>query len=125
VTVGYERVRGLRDVGQRRGGTYEANKSKTMSVPVSRLYRAWMARDRKQWLPGIDLAIRTSVPGKSLRITWPDGTSVQVYFLAKGRSKSSVAVQHTGLPSASEREAYREFWGERLQAMAELLSGKG
>ena len=29
VTVGYERIRGLRDKGQRRGGGYEAGKSRT------------------------------------------------------------------------------------------------
>ncbi len=33
VTVGYERIRGLRDVGQRRGGSYEASKSKTVAAP--------------------------------------------------------------------------------------------
>lgn len=123
VTVGYERIRGLRDVGQRRGGSYEANKSKTMPVAVDRLYRAWMARGRKRWLPGIDLAIRASVPEKSLRITWPDGTSVHATFLDKGRSKSSVAVQHAGLPSAAVREARKEYWGERLQALADMLAG--
>src|SRR5690349_12709262 len=31
VTVGYERIRGLRDHGQRRGGAYEASKSRTFA----------------------------------------------------------------------------------------------
>ena len=39
VTVGYERIKGLRDVGQRRGGAYEASKSRTFAVPLARLYR--------------------------------------------------------------------------------------
>ena len=39
VAVGYERIRGLREVGQRRSGEYEANRSKTMPVPVERLSR--------------------------------------------------------------------------------------
>ena len=41
VTVAYERIRGLRDVGQRRGGTYDVNKSKTVAVPLAKLYRAF------------------------------------------------------------------------------------
>src|SRR5215470_4635421 len=41
VTVGYERIRGLRAVGQRRDGSFEASKSKTFAVPLNRLYRAW------------------------------------------------------------------------------------
>lgn len=40
VTVGYERIRGLREIGQRRGGSYEATKSRTFPVPVTRLYAA-------------------------------------------------------------------------------------
>ena len=38
VTVGYERIKGLRAVGQRRDGTFEANKSRTFAVPLARLY---------------------------------------------------------------------------------------
>ena len=41
VTVGYERIKGLRAIGQRRGGGYEASKSKVFAVPVARLYRAF------------------------------------------------------------------------------------
>jgi hypothetical protein len=41
VTVAYEQARGLRDPGQRRGGLYEANASKTVAVPVERLYEAF------------------------------------------------------------------------------------
>src|SRR6185295_8240868 len=38
VTVGYERIKGLRQIGQRRDGGFEVNKSKTVAVPLSRLY---------------------------------------------------------------------------------------
>ena len=41
VTVSYERIRGLRDIGQRRGGKYDANKSKTFAAPISQLYAAF------------------------------------------------------------------------------------
>ena len=41
VTVGYERIKGLRAVGQRRDGSFEANKSRTFAVPLVRLYRAF------------------------------------------------------------------------------------
>src|SRR5688572_29094756 len=41
VTVGYERIKGLRAIGQRRDGSYEANKSRTFDVPISTLFEAW------------------------------------------------------------------------------------
>src|SRR5213594_2728845 len=34
VTVGYERIKGLRAIGQRRGGGFEATKSKTFALPA-------------------------------------------------------------------------------------------
>jgi hypothetical protein len=34
VTVGYERIKGLRARGQRRDGSYEATKSRTFNVPI-------------------------------------------------------------------------------------------
>ena len=51
VTVGYERIKGLRARGQRRDGTYEASKSRTYHVPVETLFDAWAnasVRDRER-----------------------------------------------------------------------------
>ena len=123
VTVGYERIRGLREIGQRRTtGKFESNKSKTFSVPVSKLYKAWsVKRTRDRWLPDVDITVRTSTKDKSMRITWPDGTSVHAYFTDKGPEKSSVAVQHVGLPSKKELAERKEYWAERLGALGEVL----
>lgn len=125
VTVGYERIRGLRDVGQRRGGGYDVNKSKTIAVPVGRLYRTFsVARTRGRWLQGVTPSVRTVRPEKSIRFTWPDGTTVQAYFTAKGEKRSQVSVQHSGLSSKAEAARIRAWWTERLAALAALLSGR-
>ena len=124
VTVSYERVRGLRDVGQRRStGTYDANKSKTFPVPIAELYRAFsLKRTRQRWLPEVELNIRRANRDKSMRITWDDGTSVSVYFWPKSDAKSQVQIQHGKLASKEEVERRKAFWGERLAALAELLT---
>ncbi len=122
VTVGYERIKGLREKGQRRGGGYEASKSKTFSVPVSRLYAAWKdGRLRKKWLPETKLVIRAAQQDRSLRITWPDGTSVACWFVSKGSAKSSVQVQHTKLATKADTEVRKAYWAERLAALGEVL----
>ncbi|HXV62387.1 MAG TPA: hypothetical protein VEK15_16920 [Vicinamibacteria bacterium] len=122
VTVGYERIRGLREIGQRRGGTYDANKSKTFSAPIAAVYRAFsVTRTRKSWLSGIDIRVRTSMPRKSMRIMWEDGTRVSVYFVAKGPKKTQVAIQHEGLSTKSAATRRKEYWTERLEALALLL----
>lgn len=122
VTVGYERIHGLRATGQRLDGAYEVSKSRTFPVPVARLYRAWKEpRTRAKWLPGIALTIRTATPDKSMRITWPDGTSVAAWFVAKGAAKSQVAVAHSKLAGKADAEARKAYWGERLRVLAEVL----
>jgi hypothetical protein len=121
VTVGYERIRGLRDVGQRRGGGYEVSKTKTVPVAVGRLYEAFaVARSRRVWLPHA-LTIRTSRRARSMRAVWPDGTRVSLTFLDKGPAKSAVAVQHGGLATRDDADRLRSFWGERLEALARWL----
>jgi hypothetical protein len=122
VTVGYERIRGLRDVGQRRGGDYETNKSKTVGVPLARLFDAFLdARQRRKWLGAVDLEIRRATANKTMRITWDDATNVQVQFTAKGPDKSQVAIQHGKIASKSRAEELKRYWTEKLDGLAKQL----
>lgn len=122
VTVGYERIKGLREVGQRRDGSFEASKSRTFPVPLSRLYRAFNhAPTRARWLPDVDLAVRTAVRDKSMRITWPDHTTVDAWFLDKGERKSQVALAHAKLPDRSAVNRMKQYWAQRLDVLRDLL----
>jgi hypothetical protein len=123
VTVGYERIKGLRAVGQRRDGWFEANKSKTFAVPLAQLYGAFHdAHTRARWLPGVDLTVRTATRDRSMRITWPDQTSVVVGFERKGPAKSLVALTHGKLPNRDSIARMKAYWGERLGALEEVLT---
>jgi len=123
VTVGYERIKGLRAIGQRRDGGFEASKSKVLAAPVARLYRAFSdRRARARWLPGVALTVRTATRDKSMRITWPDGTSVEVYFTRKGPAKSQVSVQHRKLADRGAATRMKAYWAERLAALADRLA---
>jgi hypothetical protein len=122
VTVGYERIKGLRARGQRRDGSYEATKSRTFGVPVATLFDAWAnARRRQAWLDE-RVTIRTATAPKSMRIGWSDGSIIAVGFYAKGASKSSVAVQHAKLPDRDSAERLKQFWTERLDALRDSLA---
>jgi uncharacterized protein YndB with AHSA1/START domain len=124
VTVGYERIKGLRAIGQRRDGSFEISKSKTLAAPLQRLYHAFAdPRTRARWLPGLALTVRTATREKSMRITWPDGTSVEVGFTSKGPGKSHVALTHAKLPERNSVARMKQFWTERLDGLEELLSG--
>jgi uncharacterized protein YndB with AHSA1/START domain len=122
VTVGYERIKGLRERGQRRSGDYEATRSRTIDAAVSRVFRAFTHRPtRTRWLPEVELVIRRATPNRSVRITWPDGSSVEALFATKGRSRSQVQIQHGKLPSREAADRMKAFWSERLDALVELL----
>jgi hypothetical protein len=122
VTVGYERIKGLRDIGQRRGGGYEAGKSKTFPVPLARLYGAFSdPENRERWLPGVELEVRNATEERSMRITWEDDTSVGLRFTAKGDAKSHVQIEHGKLATKKEAEAKKAYWAERLAVFGELL----
>ena len=124
VTVGYERIRGLRAMGQRRGGSFEASKSKTLSASATDVFRAFVdEKRRRQWLD-VELVVRKASPPKSVRITWTDGTNVEVWITPKGDARAVVAIAHGKLASQAAAAGAKAFWGERLEALAALLGGR-
>lgn len=119
VTVGYEQERGLRDKHQKPSG-YEISVSRTVPVAIDALYAAWLDEDRGRWLDE-DLVIRKATPNRTMRITWPDQTNLEVHFVAKGEAKSQVVVQHGKLADADAAARMKSYWTEALQRLrAEL-----
>ncbi|HLU39906.1 MAG TPA: hypothetical protein VK081_11005 [Planctomycetota bacterium] len=122
VTVGYERIRGLRERGQRRQGAWEVNKAKTVPVPVAALYAACAPAARRRWLGSVQPTARKATANKSMRFAWPDGTLVEFNFWAKGPNKSQITVTHHKLATREAAEEARAFWAERLGALAAQLA---
>ena len=124
VTVGYERLRGMRARGQRMDGSWEATKSRTFDVPLDALFQAWSdGKVRKRWLGEPAAKVRTATAPKSMRLQFPDGTIVAIGFYERGKSKSVAAVQHTKLPDGESAQRMKSFWGESMDTLAELLEG--
>ena len=122
VTVGYERIRGLRAVGQGRDGRFNAGKSRTFPVGASTLFA--MAKDprrRGTWLPDGPVKVRTAVTDKSVRFDWHDGTQVILHLTPKGPAKTTLTVEHAKLSNKSDVARSKEFWHERLDALGDAL----
>jgi len=123
VTVGYEQARGLREPGQDRDGTYTANTTRTIGVPVGRVFAAFAdARLRRRWLPQ-RVAVRSATADKYFRADWGDGTRIDVGFAAKGSGRAQVAVAHQRIVSAEVAAEVKAAWTERLLALKKLLEG--
>jgi hypothetical protein len=125
VTVGYERIKGLRDRGQRRDGAYEVGKTRTFSVPVNTLFEAWAENAmRRQWLDTVEVGVRTATRPKSIRLQWPDGTIVVVGFTPKGNAKSAASLVHTKLRDRAAADKAKGYWSDRLDALASLFAAR-
>lgn len=123
VTVGYEQARGLRRVNQKADG-FVATVSRTVAVPISALFAAWDDGRRGDWLPDA-IEVRRATKNKSMRITWPDGSGVDVNFYDKGGSKAVVAIEQGKLPDEGAVAAVKQLWGSTLDRLKSTLEGKG
>lgn len=122
VTVGYERIRGLREKGAQRDGTCEVNKSKTVNVSIADAYRAFaIKRNRLRWLD-VDVTVRKSTSRTSVRWTLPDGAPVEVYFWEKGPAKTQVQLQQRKVPNKTVAGEVRAAWTARLDALVRHLT---
>ncbi len=118
VTVGYEQARGRREMNMSCRGDFQGSVSRTINAPVGTLYAAWKdARLRRAWLGSQSFTVRKATENKSLRITWPDETHVEVNFYAKAPDKSQVAVQHGKLAKASDVARVKKLWTAALNKL--------
>ena len=129
ITVSYERARGLRVKNQKCDGSFSANLSRTVAVPLDRLYETWAnAELQRKWFPGAPLQVRKATKNKSLRIAWKGGESrVTVDFTSKGAAKSQVTLGHEKLSDLAAVDKMKKFWGEALERMKmkTTLAGPG
>lgn len=124
IAVQYEQARGMRAPGQRWDGSFAATAAKTIAASVGRVHHAFAdASARGQWLPDMNLRVRTSRPGKSLRADCDDGSRIEVTFVAQSAVKCQVRVEHQRLPDAAAVPTAKEFWRARLAVLKEQLEG--
>ncbi len=118
IASSYERARGLRERGEKDDG-YAITASRTVGVSVERLYDAVVDESlRARWLPDGQLSERTATKPKSARFDWDeDQTRVNVTFLAKGENKSTIALEHRRMASATEAERMKNYWRARFAAL--------
>ena len=122
IAVGYEQARGLRKPRQTPLG-FAASVTRTIAVPVSALYVAWEEGRRGEWLPDA-IEVRRATKNKSMKITWPDGSGVDVNFYAKGGEKAVVAIEQSKLPDEGAVEAVKQLWSSTLDRLKSTLEGR-
>jgi uncharacterized protein YndB with AHSA1/START domain len=124
VTVGYERIKGLRVKNQKADG-FEVSASKTVAVDAVVALEAFTdAKRLKTWF-GKTMKLRTSNAGKSARFDAPEETGcggvVSLWLTAKAADKTSVALQHSQLADEASVETMRAYWKAALDRYKSYL----
>lgn len=122
IAVAYEKARGLRETHEHADG-YSVSASKTIAAGAEAVFAAWQDEaTRTRWLAD-QMTIRKATPPKSLRITWHDGSHVDVYVYPKGDAKSQVSLEHRKLPDRDAAERQKTFWKAALEGLKAALEG--
>ncbi|HJR88218.1 MAG TPA: hypothetical protein VJ930_11255 [Acidimicrobiia bacterium] len=117
VTLGYERIKGLRLKYQGLDGTFTANKSKTIRADATAVREMLVSeKDRNDLFPGFETELRSRKDANTLRIGIGGGVAL-IYLepLVDGRAKVTIA--HEKLESTEDVELWKKYWSEWLTAL--------
>lgn len=119
VTVGYERITGLRLPHQRPDGTFSAGRSATIHVDTAALRAALLDQEgRADLFPSMETELRSRPTSKNVRLRVGPGTA-EISIADQGDGRAKVTVQHEKLPEPGDVELWKSFWGEWLEALDE------
>ena len=113
VTVGYERITGMRLKGQMPDGTFTVGTTRTAAVDAAQLREELLDDERRAKLfPGLDTELRSKPTSKNVRLRMGDAGSAELSFTPKADGRTTIVVQHGKLPSPEAMEAWKSFWAE-------------
>jgi hypothetical protein len=122
VSVGYERVRGLREKHESSTGSFQSTSSKTFAVPLFAAFAAWADQGlRGNWLNAPGLNFTKLNVGRNIRARWPDGTLLDIRFTDSGPDKCQVVVDTMKLPDAQAVQNAKAFWQGQLERLQGYL----
>lgn len=122
VTVGYERIAGLRLPHQMADGTFTANKSRTVTVDRPGLRRLLLDdTERSDLFPGMSTELRSRPTAKAIRIAIGPGVAV-ISLDDAGGARTKIAVQHSRLPDFDDVEQWKFYWSDWLDAIDDVGS---
>ena len=125
VTVGVERILGIRLPGQMPDGTFTISRSRTIDADAALLRSVWDDdHERGQILPGLTTVRRSRAGVKVPRYTASDadgevGTLTLAIEEVGGRAR--VVLTHDGITALREADGWKDFWSLWLDDLAAAL----
>lgn len=145
ITVGYEKIKGRRVLGQTADQGFEVGVHKTLPVERDELWEFLLSRQGlKLWLGTLEELIlerkqpyktaedtegevRTFKESEFIRMTWqPRGrrtpTTLQIRMNSTGENKTRFSFHHEKLEDPKDREAMRDHWRDVTEKIAKALA---
>jgi len=127
VTVGYERITGLRVPGQRPDGTFSVSRTRLTDLDPE-LVRALLDDEaaRADLVPGLTLTPRSRPGVRSPRfgVSDDDGAhGVAMFSLDPAGSRLRLTATHERIATAAEAEQWKGYWADWLEALATAGDG--
>jgi hypothetical protein len=126
ITVGVERICGMRLPGQMPDGTFTVSRSRVIAMS-SEEFRALLLDEhwRNQRVPHVTLRLRSQPHAKALRFDVArDGEPQGVVSFttdAAGAERTRLGVAHAGLASAEAAERWKPFWSDWLSVLSDSI----
>jgi hypothetical protein len=117
VTVGYERITGLRLPHQMADGTFTASKSRTVDIDVDAIRDLLLSDEgRSDLFPGMTTELRSRPTTKVLRVAVGPGVALFTFEAAKD-ARTKLTVTHEKLPTYDDVEEWKFYWSDWLDAV--------
>ncbi|GAA1824757.1 DUF4287 domain-containing protein [Nesterenkonia flava] len=121
VTVGYERITGLRLPGQMKDGTFSVSRSKTLPLDGAEFRERLNDDDaRAALLPGLSSQPRSKPTTKAPKFSLADAETGENVGVLQFRVEPAAAgcklvVTHEKLPDPQAAEKWKQHWGDWLE----------
>ena len=110
ITVGYERITGLRLPYQMPDGTFTATKTRTLAVAPQELREMLLDSERRTDLfPGLETELRSGPTSKAIRLKIGPGIAL-VSLEPRGQDGTTITVAHEQLPAFELVEEWKHYW---------------
>ena len=119
VTVGYERITGLRLPHQMADGSFTANKSKTIAVDIDELRSLLLDEDAREHLfPDVMVTLKSKPSAKAIRLAIGPGTAT-IGLDDRGVGRAKITIQHERLATLDDVQEWKFYWSDWLDAIEE------
>jgi len=117
VTVGYERIAGLRAPYQLSDGKFGFSVTRTLEIDADALRARLLDEEgRAALFPKMETELRSKPTSKNVRIAVGDG-SAEISIAPKPGGRATVVVQYTKLESPAAVERWKPWWSSWLEQL--------